>query len=296
MTTPLNKRNWKALLWRPVRTLLVAYAALVAIVYLAQRRMQYIPATSDPPLPASLRGAEEFTATTTDGVRIKGWFWPGSKPATLVVFHGNAGHRGHRDGWLYLLRDATDASICIFDYRGYGGSEGSPTEAGLYRDGEAVLAWLRERGAPPPILVGESLGSGVAVELATRQTPLGVILQSPFTSCVDVAQATYFFLPVDWLMKDRYDNLAKIDDVKCPILLVHGRDDRIVPFRMSEQLHRQVTNRSELFDVEGAGHNDLLVKVDIDEYKKRWRSFVDRCTASNSEPAGQPDAADATSE
>ncbi len=247
----------RSAVWRCVRFVLICYVAVSLFLYVFQRRLQYFPVTSNPSLPAGADGLEEFTTTTDDGVAIRGWYWPGPKPLTIVIFHGNGGHRGHRFEWLRMLRDRLGVTLCMPDYRGYGGSGGSPTEDGLYRDAEATLAWLRGRGASSIIYMGESLGTGVAVELARRHPPRALILQSAFSSCAAVAQHAYPFAPVGLLMKDRYDSAAKIGDIACRILMIHGDADRIIPMIYGRALFEAARQPKEWLTVAGADHNDL---------------------------------------
>ena len=171
-----------------------------------------------------------------------------------------------------LLRK-TGAGVFIVDYRGYGGSEGSPTEDGLYLDAEASIQWLEERGAGPLVYFGESLGVGVAVELAQRRPPAGLILQSGFTSAVDVARSIYWFLPVSLLMKDRYESSAKIAGARAPILCIHGAKDRIIPIRFGRRLFEAAAEPKEWFEVPEAGHNDLPYIGTLD-YLERIERFL----------------------
>ena len=261
-----------------VRFVLLTYVCIIGFVYFYQRKLQYLPSTDSPTPPewATANGLEEFSVTTADDVTLHGWYWPGERPVTFVIFHGNGGHRGHRLFWMNMLRQNLRAHVCVIDYRGYGGSEGSPTEAGFYHDAEATLKWLQERAAPPAIYVGESLGTGVAVELAARQRPRGLILHSSFSSAVDVGAHVYPYLPVRWMMKDRYDNASKIKKIECPLLVIHGEDDRIVPIAFGRKLYEAAQDPKEWYPVAGAGHNNL-VGVQRDEYLKRLEAFVQSC-------------------
>lgn len=241
-----------------LRAILLAYAVVLVLAYVFQRRLQYLPSRAPVPLPSGERwnGLEEMRTTTADGVLLHGWFWPGTRPVTLLVFHGNGGNRSHRLEWLDDLRSLR-VGFCIVDYRGYGGSEGSPTEKGLYLDADAALGWLEARNAGKVVYLGESLGTAVALELASRRPPGAVILQSAFTSATDVGQAAYPFLPVRLLLKDRYDSLARIPRVSCPLLFLHGDQDSIVPIRFGRRLHDAAPGPKEWREVLGADHNDL---------------------------------------
>ncbi len=255
---PDRSRPARRLFWRVLRTAAVAYAAVLILAYLFQRRLQYFPDASAVPLPRGdeFRGLEELEATASDGVKVRGWHWPGSRPVTLLIFHGNAGHRGHRLEWVQDLH-SLGLGVCILDYRGYGGSDGSPTEEGLYRDAERVLGWLEARSPGRVVYLGESLGSAVAVDLALRHEPAAMILQSSFPSAAAVARRAYPFLPVGFLMKDRYESAGKIARIACPILVIHGDGDSIVPAALGRALFEAAHEPKEWYSVPGADHNDL---------------------------------------
>jgi fermentation-respiration switch protein FrsA (DUF1100 family) len=239
---------------------LCVYIVIVVLIALGQRKLQYLPSPAAAGVPSGerYRLLEEVELTAADGVRLCAWYWPGERPLTLLVFHGNAGHRGHRLPWMERLH-ALGLGVFLLDYRGYGGSGGSPSEEGLYLDGEAAVAWLRARGAPGVVYVGESLGCGVAVEMAVRHPPAALIVQSGFSSAVDVARRVYPFLPVGLLMKDRYENLPKIRGLSVPLLVIHGERDEIVAPDLGRALFDAAPGPKELFIVPRAGHNDLLL-------------------------------------
>jgi fermentation-respiration switch protein FrsA (DUF1100 family) len=260
---------------------LVAYVAVAALAYVFQRRLLYFPDSSAVPLPSGREyaGLEEFSVTAADGTRLEGWYWPASSSdptpdVDLLIFHGNGGHRGHRLEWMEMLRPL-GCGICIVDYRGYGGSEGSPTEEGLYADAEAALAWLQARGPGKLVYFGESLGTGVAVELARRHPPTAMILQSGFSSAVEVGQAAFPFLPVKLFLRDRYDNLSKLPEVQAPVLVIHGDRDRVVPLRFGRRLFEATLEPKEWLEIPGADHNDLPW-VATRDYLARLKDFLAR--------------------
>ncbi len=250
------------------------YAALVLAAFILQRRLEYVPDPSSPLAPRG-EGLQEVELTAEDGVRLEAWYWKGERPLTYVVFHGNAGHRGDRLHWITRLR-STGAGVFILDYRGYGGSGGSPTEAGLYRDGEAALAWVRENVEGSLVYVGQSLGTGVAVEMAARHMPRALILQAASISAAATAQRAYPFLPVRLLMWDRYDCSERIAAVRCPVLFVHGEQDRIVPIALGRALFEAAREPKTWWAVPGAGHNDLT-DVAGGDYLPRLEGFLGRC-------------------
>lgn len=228
---------------------------------LLQRKLMYFPDATPPPLPKweAQEGLEDVRVRSDDGVELQAWFWAASVRTgapTVLVLHGNAGNRGDR---IDLLRDLHDlgCGVMALDYRGYGGSEGTPTERGLYADAEAALRWLELRGAESIFYYGESLGTGVAVELARRRAPRGLILEAAFDSAVAVGQRAYPFFPVSWLMRDRYESDEKIGEVAVPLLMLHGADDDIVPIALARRLFDRANEPKRFVEIAGAGHNDL---------------------------------------
>ena len=179
----------------------------------------------------------------------------------MLIFHGNAGNITHRD---FLLRGfhTLGYSTLLIDYHGYGKSEGTPTEKNLYRDGKAALAWLsKEKNRKPEeiVLFGKSLGSGVAIELASQDTFKGVILESAFTSIVAVARShfPYNCFPVSLMLFDRFDNNTKIRTIHTPVLIRHGTEDTIIDKREGEKLFELANMPKKLYLIEEAGHNDM---------------------------------------
>lgn len=236
----------------------MAYALVLVFLYAFQRKLLYLPDSTEVAVPSGegYRGLKEFSTTTVDGITLKGWYWPGRRGVDLLILHGNGGHRGYRLEWIESFH-RLGLGVCIIDYRGYGGSGGAPAEEGLYRDAEAARAWLEARSSNPVVYFGESLGCGVAVELACRKSPAALILQAGFSSAVDVAQRTYFFVPVRLLLKDRYDSASRIGNVRVPSLFIHGESDRIIPIRFGRKLYEAAPEPKEWVAIPGAHHNDL---------------------------------------
>jgi hypothetical protein len=239
---------------------LIAYAAFAAIMYVMQRSLMYFPDRQ--PLQPAQAGLPEMQIVrfgTADGLELMAWYRPasGERP-TIVYFHGNGGNIAGRG---YKVKPYLDAGygVMLAEYRGYGGNPGSPHEAGLYADGRAALDWLAVQGVSPERLViyGESLGSGVAVQLARERAPAALVLEAPFSSAVDVAASAYWFLPVRWLIKDRFDSVAKIGAVRAPLLLIHGERDHVVPVRFGRRLFDAAAEPKEAIFLPQGGHNDL---------------------------------------
>lgn len=202
-------------------------------------------------------GAEDAWITTRDGVKLHGWFvgTPDAKLATLFL-HGNAGNVTHRVQAILAIREAGSA-VLVLDYRGFGKSEGSPSESGVTLDAEAAFVWLQKRGFPSEriVLHGESLGTAVAVDLAVRNKCAGLILEAPFTSASAVAGTV---VPVlGRTLISGFDSLSRIRRVHAPLLVIHGTRDEIIPFEMGQQLFAAANEPKRFYAVEDAGHNDI---------------------------------------
>jgi fermentation-respiration switch protein FrsA (DUF1100 family) len=206
---------------------------------------------------------EEVWLKTSDGVRLNAWFFsapthsPRSRIAVLFC-HGNAGNISHR-GALYDLLLSTGVAVMSFDYRGYGKSEGRPTEEGTYRDAQAAYEWLRARGfaATNIIAFGESLGGGVAAELAVREKVGGLVLQSTFTSVPDIGAELFPWLPVRWLGTIRYDTHSKLPGIHVPVLVMHSRADDLIGVKHSERNFAAANDPKWYWEIYG-GHNGGL--------------------------------------
>jgi len=237
-------------------------AACLALIWLGQRRLIYFPIAGVPtPEEIGLAGIEPVTFTTADGLTLGGWFVASPGPlakVTVLVFNGNAGNRAHR-GFLAAALRRHGFQVLLFDYRGYGGNPGSPTEQGLAADSRAAMAYLVGRpdvDASRIVYFGESLGTAVAVSLAVEHPPAAVVLRSPFTSMADVGQHHYPFLPVRLLLRDRFASIDRIQRIRAPLLVIAGDRDRIVPIENSRRLYGAAAAQKTLLVVPGADHND----------------------------------------
>ena len=234
---------------------------LVATIWIFQRRLIYFPFGDVPdPRDVGLAAAEPVVFATTDGLRLHGWLVPPLEPragATILVFNGNAGHRGFRATLAAALRER-GYGVLLFDYRGYGGNPGTPTEAGLAEDARAARAFLltRPEAATRLVYFGESLGSGVATGLAAEHRPAALVLRSPFTSMTDVGAFHYPLLPVRWLLRDRFDTASRIAGLGCPLLVVAGDQDTIVPYSQSRRVFDAAAEPKRFVTIAGADHND----------------------------------------
>jgi hypothetical protein len=247
-----------------------AYLAVVALVYLFQRKIQYFPAPEAPPLP---KGAEDVRLEAADGTLLRAWHWPGA--FTVLVLHGNAGHRGHR---LHIAQGlvAKGYGAFLLDYRGYGGSGGSPTEEGLLLDAEAAAAWLRARGVAKVAYYGESLGCGVAAALAAKAPPAAIVFQSGADSLAEVGRKVYPWLPIGLLMKDRYEAAEAMRGVACPVLSVHGAEDELIPWGRGRALFDAAPGPKEWWLVPRAGHNDVIDAAPPPAFFARIDAFLSR--------------------
>ena len=239
----------------------VIFLAVTAVFWTQQRKLIYFPFGDVPdPETIGLAGGSPVTFSTSDGLTLNGWFVTRiPRPRfTAIVFNGNAGNRALRAP----LADALarhGLAILLFDYRGFGGNPGSPTEAGLRADARAARDYVLARpdvDAARLVYFGESLGSAVAAELAVAHPPSALILRSPFTSLTDVGQVHYRFLPVRWLLRDRFATLDRMRAIRVPLLVIAGDRDRIVPVDQSRRLHDMANEPKSLLIVPGADHND----------------------------------------
>lgn len=248
------------MLYAVLGSVLAGYGVVVGALYLFQRQLLYIPDISRPELgDLAELGVREAALTTADGLSLLSWYLPPADGRPVILyFHGNGGHIGYRAD--RLRRFAGDGyGVLMPEYRGYGGNPGAPTETGFFTDGAAAFDFLEEAGIAPRrlVLYGESLGSGVAVQLAALREVAGLILEAPFTSVAEVAQRHYPFVPAAALVRDRFDSRSAIGKVKAPILILHGARDRIVPVRFGRALFEAAPDPKEFWLADGAGHGNL---------------------------------------
>ena len=227
---------------------------------------------------------EDVYLTTSDGVRIHGWFVPGSGAPTLIWFHGNGGNISNRADNIAGLNRRLGVSILIIDYRGYGLSDGSPNEQGTYLDAEAVMAHALSRPDVDPerlVLFGRSLGCAVAAEMAVRHDVYAVVLESPFTSIPAMASRAYPFLPgLGLLTGNMYDTLGKTARIDAPVMVLHGDSDEIVPFEMGREVFEAASEPKRFYRIRGAGHNDT--------YAVGGAPYLDALGSFLAEPGSQP--------
>jgi uncharacterized protein len=234
---------------------------LLAAIWGFQRRLIYLPSRSVPPAAQVLGDAQEVTLTTIDGLELGAWLVPArgrGRGVTVLVASGNAGDRSLRAPLAAALADR-GLAVLLFDYRGYGGNAGSPTEDGLARDARAAYRYLVEaRGVARDRLLyyGESLGAAVVTELAAEHPPAGLVLRSPFVDLASVGRVHYPFLPVRALLWDTYPLADRLRTIRVPTTVVYGSDDSIVPPGQSRAVAEAAAGPVRLVRVEGADHND----------------------------------------
>jgi fermentation-respiration switch protein FrsA (DUF1100 family) len=265
--------------WKPLLSfalsLALVWVGVIVLLSVMERRFLYFPIRHLDAEPADygLR-SEALDLTTSDGVRLHGWWIRGKGDRVLLLFHGNGGNVSHRLERAKLFVDELGVDLFLVDYRGYGLSKGTPSERGLYRDGLAIYDAARERGFPSEriVLHGESLGCAVALEVALARPAGGVALETPFLSVPALARKHYPFVPA-FVIRSRFDAASKIDRVTVPKLFLVAERDEIVPAEQGRALFELARPPKELFVIPGAGHNDTYV-VGGRPYLDAWRRFL----------------------
>ena len=260
-------------LYLSILSLFALYTLILIFIYFYQRNLLYHPNENNYLDDNIEFNYEEVRIETENNIELKSWFINKDlkKNKTLVFFHGNAGNLLNRVHKLNKL-NKLDINILIVSWRGFSGNYGKPTEKNLYFDANQSIKWLNDRGIKNDriILYGESLGTGVAVELAKNNSFNSVILESPFTSITNAAKIYYPYLPVNLLLKDKYDSLNKIDKITDPVLIMHGMQDNVVPFSMGVELFNKANQPKYSFFPEDDDHmmnyNDQLIS--------RIKSFI----------------------
>jgi fermentation-respiration switch protein FrsA (DUF1100 family) len=238
------------------------YILLAFCIYIFQARLLYFPNLPDRQhvsVPSDIGlDYEDVFLTTSDNIRIHGWFLPSrDNKGSLLFFHGNAGNISHRLESIGIFH-SLGLSILIIDYRGYGKSAGTPSEEGTYLDGEAAWEHLVYARKIPPekiIIFGRSLGGAIAVHIGKKHAPAGVIIESSFTSVPDMAAQLYPWLPVRWLSRLHYNSRQWIKSINTPVLIVHSREDDIIPFSHGEKLFAEALEPKTFLEISGS-HND----------------------------------------
>jgi len=213
---------------------------------------------------------EDVYFLSSDGIKLNGWYIPTSESRTTVLFcHGNAGNIGHRVEIIDMLCKL-GLDIFIYDYRGYGRSQGSPSEEGLYLDAQAACKYLidkRNLNEGSIVVYGKSIGANVAIELCSKVRPAALISDSAFTSALEMGKKLFPFLPIKWFITVKYDALSKIKDITIPKLIIHSKDDEIIPFQHGRKLFEAALEPKEFYRMQG-GHNEAIFMAREDFVKK----------------------------
>ncbi|MBL7076762.1 MAG: alpha/beta fold hydrolase [Kiritimatiellae bacterium] len=268
------------LLFSVIRIALAVYVGLMLLVYFRQSGYIYYPEKVVDLDPSHINLAfRDVSLSTDDGETIAGWYIPSAdedNAPVLLFCHGNAGNISGRLGSIQTFHDL-GLNVLIIDYHGYGRSTGNPTEKGTILDAEAAWTYLTaELGIPPEriIIFGRSLGGGVAVSLAAQHTPALLVVESSFTSTMDMGQRMFPYLPVRILCRHRYDNETTIRSVQCPVLIAHGPDDITIPFAHGQRLY-EVANEPKEFVTLAGGHNEGGMDSDL-AYRSLFKKWVDK--------------------
>lgn len=272
-TATAKPRTWRYWVWRLVRFVLLFYVGAVLLLLGFENSLVFFP-TKYPGGEWQPHGfqPEDAYFTAADGTKLHGWYVPVEDPVAVVLFcHGNGGNLTHREDLMWAMQRYVGASVLVFDYRGYGRSEGSPSEQGVLSDARAARAWLAQRtgiAEKDVVLMGESLGGAVAVDLAANDGARALVLEDTFSSLPDVAAVHYPWLPVRWLMRSRLDSLAKISKYHGPLLMVHGDADSIVPYALGEKLFAAANEPKQWIREPDYDHNDPRSTEFLDQLKK----------------------------
>jgi fermentation-respiration switch protein FrsA (DUF1100 family) len=262
-----------------ISLLLVLFVVVSLYLYLNQTNLIHLPDVPTRRLDATPSQVglnfESVELLTKDGVKLHGWFIPHETPrATLLFFHGNAGNISHRLESLALF-NGLGLAVFIIDYRGYGNSEGSPSERGIYEDAQAAWRYLTETRAIPDqkiILFGRSLGGAIAAYIAAEKKAMGVVLESTFTSVPDMAAELYPWLPARRLARYYYNTNERMDAINSPVMVVHSRHDEIIPFDHGRALFQRANEPKRFLELSG-DHNYGFMQ-ELDRYRDHWDDFI----------------------
>lgn len=275
-TPPSWRRSFRRFVRRWAILLGFGYLLICLIMWLLENSLVFRPTTSAQAWePAPTKAIQDVELQTASGFKIHAWWLANaSSDRALLLCPGNGGNLSGRGTTLVKIADRLNTSILIFDYPGYGKSEGKPNEQRCYEAAEAALAWLNEEkkiSSERVVLYGESLGGGVATELAIRHECKALVLVKTFTSLPATAKRHYPWLPCYWLMSNRFDNISKLPRVHCPVFIVSASDDSVVPFEHGEELFKIANEPKRFFRDEGSDHGDPL----SEQFWVELRAFLD---------------------
>ncbi len=269
--------------------LFVAYWGLGVILYIMQPKFLYCPVREMPYTPEELElDYEDVVFKTADGLKLNGWYVPAEGAEfTLLFCHGNGGNMMHRLDSIDIFHKL-GLSCFVFDYRGYGRSEGKPSEEGTYLDARAAYRWLaRSKKVPRDkiIIFGRSLGGSIAAYLASRVKARGLVVESSFTSYVDIGRKFYPYMPVRWFASFSYRTIDYIKAVHLPVLLIYSRNDEVVPFEFGLELYEAANEPKEFVEIFGSHNDGFLVSGEV--YKKAWIKWIESLKKQGSRAVGQ---------
>ena len=237
--------------------LLAVYLLVVLIMYFLQRTFLYFPDVDNYLTEEKIQGAPDTVYIDSEkNIKLYSWFYFDNPAAKTVLFlHGNAGTLNSRIYKLNYFRDLGLNYLAI-SWRGFSGNEGEPTEKGLYEDAYSALTWLNQRGIDSDkiVIYGESLGTGIALEVSQNQDYAGLILESPYTSIIDMGKISFPYLPIKFILKDRFNSMEKTKNIKIPTLVMHGKQDSLVPFYMGQKVYDSLTTEKYSYFVEDDDH------------------------------------------
>ena len=253
---------------------IVVLTSVVVVLYvtLFEHRLIYYP---DRELSGSpVNDFEDVRFTADDGTPLHGWFMPAGRNEVLIVSHGNAGNISHRGSMGDFLTDEFDVNVLMYDYRGYGRSDGEPSEEGTYSDIRGAYAYIRSRGYEPSdiYLMGQSLGSAIAVDLAAEEELGGIVLEAPFTNVAAIVRHV-FHVPLDWIIRTRYDSLSKINRIRAPVAFIHATDDPVVPVELGRELFEAASAPKMFFEIEAEIHEGAIMALGLERLQE-LRDFL----------------------
>jgi uncharacterized protein len=251
-------------LWRIGRPILIAYLLVVLVMVCLETWLVYpVPPVATGDWHPTEFHFEDVTFSAADGTKLHGWFIPHQNPRYAILYcHGNGEDVASVGEFGAELGEQLEASVFVFDYRGYGHSQGRPNEAGCIADGNAAQHWIADKTGTKPnnvVLMGRSLGSAVAVALAAQNGARALVLENAFPTMPDVAAVHYPWLPVRWIMSNRYDNLSRIQKYRGPLLQSHGTKDELIPISLAQRLYDAApSQRKQWLELAGLGHNSAM--------------------------------------
>ena len=256
--------------------LFIAYLGWAVMLYIMQPKFLYGPVREVAYTPGELGLVfEDVAFKSSDGLQLSGWYMPAKSSEFTVLFcHGNGGNIAHRLDSINIFHDL-GLNCFIFDYRGYGNSEGAPCEEGTYLDAGAAYKWLREEKKISPdniIIFGRSLGGSIAAQLASKVKARALVIESAFTSYIDIGKKFYPYMPVRWFARFSYRTIDYIKNVDCPVMLIYSRNDDIVPFEFGPELYEAANEPKEFVEILGSHNDGFLVSGEI--YKKAWTKWL----------------------